>query len=112
MMIKNTYKTEQFTGGDTRLSSSHSNEVAPRIIKSEVKMGFTIISLSTDNEHTGTLDDLVSFVNNHPDCRARHYEIVMPNNFANNPNPNFQSFLEHRGYKFNNRGQAIKSEVK
>jgi len=37
-MINNTYKTEQFTGGDTRLSSSHSNEVAPRIIKSEVKM--------------------------------------------------------------------------
>jgi len=33
MMINNTYKTEQFTGGDTRLSSSHSNEVAPRIIK-------------------------------------------------------------------------------
>ena len=29
-----------------------------------------------------------------------------------NPNPDFQSVLEHRGYEFNSRGQAIKSEVK
>lgn len=37
MMIKNTKKTQQFTGGDTRPSSSHPIEVASRTLKSEVK---------------------------------------------------------------------------
>ena len=69
---------------------------------------FTIISRSTDNEHTDTIENLVDFVNNHPDCRVRDYRIRTPRNFGNNPNPTFKLWLEHRGYTINRFGKAVK----
>ena len=71
-------------------------------------MVHTIISLSTDNGYKGTIDQLVTFVNNHPFCRASDYSYEQPNNFAKNPNPNFKLVLERFGYNFDNRGRAIK----
>ena len=71
-------------------------------------MKYTIQSLSTDHKHTDTLENLVVFVNNHPDCRAEDYEFHMPRNFTNNPNPTFKFWLEQRGYTFNRFGQAVK----
>jgi hypothetical protein len=70
----------------------------------------TIISLSSDNTHKGTIDELVCFVNNHNDCRAEDYSYEMPRNFANNPNPNFKFRLKQLGYTFDNCGRAIKGD--
>ena len=75
-------------------------------MKKEIK--FTIKSLSSSREHTDTLDNLVIFVNNHPDCRARDYEIINGSNLNGiNPNPTFELWLSHRGYDFHLR-QAVK----
>ena len=70
---------------------------------------FTIKSLSSDREHTDTIDNLVNFVNNHPDCRAKDYEIINGSHINSvNPNPTFKLWLSHRGYTFNRFGQAVK----
>jgi len=74
----------------------------------ELKVIHTIISLSTDSVYKGTFDELVNFVNNHPDCRANDYTYEMPNNIAKNPNPNFKLRLKHLGYSFDICGRAIK----
>ena len=57
-------------------------------------MKYTIQSLSTDHKHTDTLENLVVFVNNHPDCRARDYEIINGSHLNGiNPNPTFIQLL-------------------
>ncbi len=76
-------------------------------LKEDETIKQTIISLSSDRVHTGTMDELVNFVNNHPDCRAEDYAYEMPRNFANNPNPNFKFRLKQLGYGFDVCGRAI-----
>ena len=66
---------------------------------------FKITSRSTDREHTGTILELVEFVNNHPDCRAKDYTISY--GFLNNES-NFAQWLKIRGFDFDYCGRAIK----
>ena len=74
-------------------------------------MKYTIINRATDDEYTDTLERLVSFVNTREYFGVNDYRIVLPNNYSNNPNPLFRTFLEHCGYDIK-WGRAIKSEVK
>jgi len=76
-----------------------------------MELQFTIISLSSDNEHTDTLENLIDFVNNHPDCRAQDYSIKSIRNFANNPEPTFKEWLKYRGYDFDSCGRATKGRT-
>ena len=73
---------------------------------------FTIKSLSSDREHTGTIADLVNFVNNHRDCRAGDYTIKNAHYLNVNSDPNFKAWLKHRGYSFNIFGQAVEQGEK
>ena len=107
MRLINNIKLGTDMGSTFRTVSSLTNTPLVPTKKDETKMIHTIISLSTDNHYFGTIDDLVSFVNNHPDCRANDYTYEMPHNIAENPNPNFKLRLEQLGYSFDICGRAI-----
>lgn len=60
-----------------------------------------IQSKSTDNIHEGTLNQLVKYVNNHPDCRAEDYNYMFRFNiYSSWKTVNFQDWLETQGYVF------------
>ena len=103
--MKNTNNSTPISRGHLPSLSSHSSR---QVLQGDDTMKQTIISLSSDRVHTGTMDELVDFVNNHPDCRAGDYAYEMPRNFANNPNPNFKFRLKQLGYSFDVCGRAIK----
>ena len=105
-LINKHYDTPGGLLGHPTNVSSHPKP--PVSLKEDETMKQTIISLSSDRVHTGTMDELVDFVNNHPDCRAGDYAYEMPRNFANNPNPNFKFRLKQLGYSFDVCGRAIK----
>lgn len=93
-------------------ASAHQGEIvssqfAPSCQKDE-KMIHTIISLSSDNTHKGTIDELVDFVNNHNDCRADGFAFKIPNHSRFHHYCNFNLKLEQLGYTFDNCGRAIK----